>query len=165
MYWIIGADNKEYGPVSIDFLKKWIDEGRINEKTLVRIEGEPHWRQLFTFPELASLLPPPPPLSPPITQPKEQNSLAIVSLVSGILSVIFCFCCCWGIPFNILSIVFGAISLSQMKGQQSQNGRGMAIAGIVLGILSLLIGIVMTVFYFSLSGHEEIMKNFKQWRI
>ncbi|HON08143.1 MAG TPA: DUF4190 domain-containing protein, partial [Verrucomicrobiota bacterium] len=91
--------------------------------------------------------------------------LAIASLVCGILSIIFCFCCCWGIPFNILSIVFGSIALSNTKGQTQQSGRGMAIAGIVLGILSLLIGIVMTVLYFSLGGHEEIMKNFKQWRI
>lgn len=165
MYWIIGVDNKVYGPVSLDFLKKWIDEGRVNEKTLVRIEGEPHWRQLFTFPELASLLPPPPLLLPPFTQPKETNGLAIASLICGILSIIFCFCCCWGIPFNILSIVFGIIALSQIKRQPSQTGRGMAIAGIVLGILSLLLGIIMTLFYFSLGGHKEIMRDFKQWRI
>src|SRR6516162_8412404 len=54
MYKIIGADQKEYGPVSADQLRQWMAEGRINAQTLVRPEGETEWRPLSTVPEFAS---------------------------------------------------------------------------------------------------------------
>ena len=39
MYKIIGADKKEYGPVTGDQLRHWISEGRVNSQTLARAEG------------------------------------------------------------------------------------------------------------------------------
>ena len=63
MYKIIGADGKEYGPISADILTKWISEGRINGQTKVMAEGTTDWRALAEFPELVAALPvgaPPP---------------------------------------------------------------------------------------------------------
>ena len=39
MYKIIGADQKEYGPVSAEQLRLWIAEGRVNGQTSVWPEG------------------------------------------------------------------------------------------------------------------------------
>ena len=36
MYKIIGADLKEYGPVSVEQLRQWISEGRVNAQTKVQ---------------------------------------------------------------------------------------------------------------------------------
>jgi hypothetical protein len=57
MYKIIGADQKEYGPVAADQLRQWIVEGRVNANTLVQAEGQTGWQPLSTVPELASALP------------------------------------------------------------------------------------------------------------
>lgn len=56
MFKIIGADQKEYGPVSADELRQWIAEGRANGQTLVQSDGGA-WRPLGSFPEFAFGLP------------------------------------------------------------------------------------------------------------
>jgi hypothetical protein len=53
MYKIIGADGKEYGPVSAEQLKQWILEGRANSQTKVQAEGNSEWLLLGSIPEFA----------------------------------------------------------------------------------------------------------------
>jgi uncharacterized membrane protein len=50
MYKIIGADGSEYGPVSIDQVRRWIAEGRADAQTKVQIEGG-EWKTLSESPE------------------------------------------------------------------------------------------------------------------
>ena len=52
-YIIIGGDQKEYGPVSADDVRQWIAEGRLDEKSLVKEQGEAGFRPLQEFPEFA----------------------------------------------------------------------------------------------------------------
>jgi hypothetical protein len=54
MYKIIGADQKEYGPVSADEMRRWMAEGRVNAQTLIQGEGQTDWRPLSTFPEFSA---------------------------------------------------------------------------------------------------------------
>ncbi len=66
MYRIIGGDQKEYGPVSADDLRRWVAEGRLNAQSLVRAEGGSEWKPLSACPEFADVLlaqPGPPPLA------------------------------------------------------------------------------------------------------
>jgi uncharacterized membrane protein len=51
MYKIIGADQKEYGPISADQIRQWISEGRVNGQTQVCAEGSADWKPLEMFPE------------------------------------------------------------------------------------------------------------------
>jgi hypothetical protein len=55
MYRIIGADGKEYGPVTGDQMRQWIAEGRVNARTRARAEGAPDWQPLIQFPEFADV--------------------------------------------------------------------------------------------------------------
>src|SRR5438874_5729355 len=64
----------------------------------------------------------------PYTATRGTSGFAIASLVLGILWVYFI--------GSILAIVFGFVALNQIK-QRNQNGRGMAIAGLVLGFIEL----------------------------
>lgn len=52
MYKIIGADGREYGPVTLEQVKQWIAEGRANALTRVLPEGATEWRTLYELPEL-----------------------------------------------------------------------------------------------------------------
>jgi len=56
MYKIIGGDQKEYGPVTADELRRWIAEGRLNGQSPVQTEGNDEWRPLSMFPEFAEAL-------------------------------------------------------------------------------------------------------------
>jgi uncharacterized membrane protein len=63
MYKIIGGDQKEYGPVTADELRRWIAEGRLSGQSLVQAEGATEWKPLSAFPELAAFLPSQPPVA------------------------------------------------------------------------------------------------------
>lgn len=69
MYRIIGSDGKEYGPITADVLRQWIEQGRINAKTMARREDSGEWIPLSNFPELAGVLASnlvQPPFAPPV---------------------------------------------------------------------------------------------------
>ena len=74
------------------------------------------------------------------TEQTESQSLAIASLVLGILAIITCLVWYIGIALGALAIIFGAVSVKK-------RGRKKAIAGIVTGsvgvVLSLLIGYLL----------------------
>lgn len=53
MFTILGADGKEYGPVTADKVREWISAGRANLQTKVRRVDETEWKSLGEFPEFA----------------------------------------------------------------------------------------------------------------
>lgn len=67
MYKIIGADGKEYGPITAEQLKQWFTEGRVNTQTQVLAEGSTDWRPLGEFPELAATVAAAPAATPAYT--------------------------------------------------------------------------------------------------
>ncbi len=67
------------------------------------------------------------------------NGLAIASMVSGIAGI---FLCILFVP-SILAVVFGHVGLTQIKRSAGrERGKGMAIAGLVLGYLGVVAAIV-----------------------
>ena len=66
MYKIIGTDQKEYGPVSPEDLRRWITEGRVDANTRIQLQGETDWKPLSAFPEFSDVLKTiPPAVAPP----------------------------------------------------------------------------------------------------
>lgn len=76
---------------------------------------------------------------------KSTSGLAVTGLVLGIIALVSSFVPLlnlFSFPFVLLAIIFGAIGLWQtVKGTKA--GKGLAIAGLVLGLLALLITVVM----------------------
>src|SRR5262249_42130746 len=65
---VIGGDNKPYGPVPTEELRRWIAQGRLNAHSLVLPEGATQWVPAGSLPEFADALrsgaqTPPPPLA------------------------------------------------------------------------------------------------------
>ncbi|MGH7979865.1 MAG: DUF4339 domain-containing protein, partial [Limisphaerales bacterium] len=56
MYKILGADGRQYGPVSGEQLARWIAEGRANAHTQTLAEGAAEWKPLGSLPEFAAHL-------------------------------------------------------------------------------------------------------------
>jgi len=55
VYFLIGADGREYGPFGMDQIRQWLAEGRANAYSRVRRDGETIWQALKAVPELAPL--------------------------------------------------------------------------------------------------------------
>jgi len=84
---------------------------------------------------------PPPPYAPPKT-----NNKSIVALVLGILSLAVPYI---GFVIGIVAIVFASLSFKEIKRTQEQ-GRGLAIAGLVCGIVGTAIyAILLLLFLFA----------------
>ena len=151
MFKIIGADGKEYGPVDDAQLRAWIKEGRVDGGTIALAEGGTEWKPLNTFPEFTPATtppPPPPPVRPlsPAPQMLRTNGFAVAGMVLGILSVTLCFCC-YGFPCNLLAFIFSLIALSQIKqSPHLYTGRGLAITGLVLALVSFGLAILLLLF-------------------
>jgi len=147
MYKIIGADGKEYGPISAAQVRQWIAERRLNGQSLVQAEGESGWKPLSFYtdfaPDLTSVAPV---VTTPTPGTGPTNSMAVASFVMGIVS----FFCCIGI-FNVLGLIFGFMALSQIKDRPEQGGKALAIAGIVLSGIGLVISLIGA--SFGLIGH------------
>jgi len=90
-------------------------------------------------------LPPQPLYGPPVTN----DGKAIASLVLGILSLV----CCFGALAGIPAIILGALSKRDIaRSGGAIGGEGLAITGIVTGVLSTLGTIAYIVFYIAVIG-------------
>ena len=151
MYKIIGADGREYGPISLEELHQWHTQGRVNAQTRVLVTGEANWKTLADLPEFSA-----PPASSPTPEPirplntaaprvsglrPRTNGFAVAGFVSGILSLFSC-CCCALLPCPLMGLIFSIIALVQISNRpETYNGKGLAIAGLIISGLSLLFGI------------------------
>ncbi len=55
-YIVIGGDQKQYGPISAEDVRKWIAEGRLNAQSLVKADSDAEFRPLGGFPEFVDAL-------------------------------------------------------------------------------------------------------------
>lgn len=139
-YTIIGNDGKKYGPVNAEQIRTWITQNRVESRTLVFVEGANDWTFVGLLPEFAGAFSGTPPalksLKPGAPPVSSTNSLAVAGLVCGILSWTLC-CCC--LPFNLVGLVLSIIALVQINAHPAtQEGRGLAIAGLILSATNLL---------------------------
>jgi len=74
MFNIIGADGRQYGPISADQVRQWIRESRANGQTQVQPEGGA-WCPLGSLPEFASALATPA-VPPPVAVNRAEKKLA-----------------------------------------------------------------------------------------
>lgn len=79
---------------------------------------------------------------PPYVSPSKTNTKSIVSLVLGILSIIIPYL---GFLIGIVAIVFASLSFKEIRMRMEQ-GKGLAVAGLVCGIIGTAIYAIIIVF-------------------
>ena len=108
MYKIIGADQKEYGPVAVDQVNTWILEGRANGQTLAQAQGSSEWKALLSFPEFASVLAAKFP-SPPLVGSADPAATANAALARGVdVNIGECLSRGWRLFRNNFGLFLGA---------------------------------------------------------
>jgi len=141
-YYVIAHDGDRYGPADIPTLQQWVREGRIAPNTTLEDEFTGTQIRASLLPELSYLFPSQPRPAGDESRPPmaggTPSSQATAALVLGILGVVL-FCGLLGIPAMIL----GRQELSRIEeGLSPVEGRGLAQAGYILGIVSLFLSVL-----------------------
>jgi len=140
-YKILGADGKEYGPISAEQIQQWITEGRVEKKTPVFVEGAKDWAFLDAVPELAALFAPaaPPVISGSTAKPESggglnliipyKNVRALTAYYLGVFSAIPVL----GVPLGLAALTLGILGLRFRRKNPEAGGVVHAWIGIVAG--------------------------------
>ena len=145
MYKIIGADQKEYGPVTAEQLRQWLAEGRVSAQTQVQAEGATGWTALGTLPEFAAASAGTMPVMPGIAAASPAPSAAAAALVNGpaigliVVAVL-------GALLQIVSIIKNLVVGSAISGNVQLPAFVKMLSGpvgVVLGIIGILVSVVI----------------------
>jgi hypothetical protein len=140
MYKIIGADQKEYGPVSADQLRLWITEGRVNGQTSIWPEGATEWKPLSTLSEFAGLLGSKPPVTgapPPYgAQPGQPQD---ISTRDYDLDIGRCVGDAWNLLKNNFGMIFGGVAIFMLIQLGLSGLAQIPFVGLVFSLASLIL--------------------------
>jgi hypothetical protein len=159
--WYYAMGGQQQGPVPLDHLKHWLTTGQLQSTELVWREGMANWMPANQVPELRGFAPamtgaaaagfghqPPQPQAGGHVNPVNyespyavqqdprilaQVSQARTSMICGIIGIF-----CIGFILGLIAIIMASQAMSSMRKTGSEEGRGMAVAGMVLGILGLI---------------------------
>ena len=151
MYKIVGVNGLQYGPVSVEEIRRWIAENRVNAQTLVQTEGAPGWKPLGSLPEFASELKAvPPPIAPP--------PFAVASRASN------------KIPAGVCGILLGSLGIHKFILGYTGAGLVMLLATIltcgIAGVVLHIIGLIEGIIYLCKSDEEFVriyVDGRKEW--
>lgn len=167
MFKILGADGKEYGPVSVDQLKQWITEGRANHETKAQREGENTWQPLNQFAEFAAsfgIAAPP----GPVAYQGQTASTSASAFPGGkptipnylVQSILVTLCCC--LPGGIVAIVYAAqvntkLGVGDFAGAQEASDKAKMWCWVSFGVglvVNLIFGAIQFLAIASSHGHR-----------
>jgi len=124
----------------------------VKTDTMIWREGFPCWLPLAQVPELSGGA-----LPAALGTAAPTSGLAIASLVCGIVGATLCyFCALGGIP----AVICGHMALSRIRNAPGMQGRGMALAGLILGyvwigLTALAVIALVLAFVTSASSHPH----------
>ena len=151
--WHCAIGNTQFGPISLEQLLEWINQGRVGANDLVWRQGMAQWQPASQVPELTSqfrhgaqplvdpggagippapggLAPVGPWRDPRISRLQPHRGGAVLAL--GIIGLVCCFIC------GIIAWAMGAADLKEMNaGRKDPAGRGTTQAGMICGIIGV----------------------------
>jgi hypothetical protein len=117
-------------------------------------------------PPAPPVAPPTPPVAPPPTPtppapptpyavgaPNPNNGMAVAALVLGILTFV-----CLGPIAGVLAIIFGFLGMKKAN-ELGGTGKGMAVAGLILGAVGTILSIILFVVFVVLAGTATVAIN------
>ncbi|GAA5477368.1 GYF domain-containing protein [Haloferula helveola] len=165
-HWYYGVAGNQKGPVEEHEIRAMLAAGQINSSTIVWREGMDTWKPISEVPEWSGQV-----LSPqasPYQTPQAgysggyspvpvvpNSGMAIASLVCGISSLVLLFSCFVGILAGIPAVICGHMALKQIKeAELPMGGRGMAIAGLVTGYVTIGLTVAGGILFGALFARE-----------
>ncbi|MGQ9487745.1 MAG: DUF4190 domain-containing protein [Armatimonadota bacterium] len=159
-YFVIAHDGNRYGPADIAMLQQWVREGRIAPNTMLEDEATGAQIQASLLPELRYMFPqsaaPPQYQAPPApVVGGSASSQATTALVLGILGLLCC-----GL-LSIPALIIGKQEMNRIdQGLAPVEGRGVAQAGYILGIIGLVFLGLLLLYVILVAAFSPVWQNF-----
>ena len=159
MFKIIGADQKEYGPISTAQIRQWITEGRLTANSRAKRETGGDWQPLSTFEEFAdifqpagappsSTFAPAPGMGAASPLPTASRDIALQAVKGPAIALIIV--AALGIVtslWRLVGVLAGTAIATQRMDQLPPQMQQMLIASQgTVGILTVLVGVLIYVF-------------------
>ena len=177
----IARDGKQLGPFSLEEINRQLAAGTLNISDNAWYEGASGWAPLSTVPGVTtaataaastdpmpaaapSVAPSAPiatggaPVSPQVVvvaAPTEP--LAIWSLILSIVGLLGF--CCGGPVLGIAGVICGHLGLSKINANPQLQGRGLAMAGLIIGYISVVSWALYLIFFGGLAALGGIMDS------
>lgn len=130
-YYYVDSHNQARGPVTLEQLRSLAVAGTLNAGSLVAPVGSQQWMPIGSvISDVAMHL-------APATEP-----LAIWSFVMSLCSLLCC-----GLLLGIPGVICGHLALSNIGSKPYLQGKGFAIAGLIIGYISIAFWILYLAFF------------------
>ena len=174
----IARDGKQLGPFSLEEINRQLAAGTLSLSDNAWYEGASGWAPLSTVPGVTggassstASVPPAPGPSPAAVPPASSGPvvpttivvaaptepLAIWSLVLSLVGLVGF--CCGGPVLGIAGVICGHLGLSKINANPQLQGRGLAMAGLIIGYISVLSWAFYLVFFGGLAALQGLLES------
>lgn len=160
----IARDGKQFGPFSLEEVNRQLAAGTLSLTDQAWYEGAAGWAALSTVPGVsasaASVTAPVPAAIAPTAAPAPAGStepLAIWSLVLSLVGLMGF--CCGGPMLGIAAVVCGHLGLSKINANPHLQGRGLALAGLIIGYIAIVSWALYLIFFGGLAALQGLLES------
>ncbi len=155
---------EQAGPFTEAEIRAQLASGALTGESMVWWDGLPEWTPISRTPLAAAPSVPVAPAAPAVAPAPvvgiapgapQTSVLAIISLVIGILALPAIICWPISVALALAAIITGNIALVQHGKNPTPSGKGLAIAGLICGYLSIVIIIACTVVFLALGAQMK----------
>ena len=143
----VARDGKELGVYSLEEVNRQLAAGTLRLTDQAWYEGATGWAALSTVPGVGAAPAPASPAAAPVSPAvaaapavvvpaRKSEQLAVLSLILSIFGLCG-FCCGFFLVSAIAGIVCGHLALSRIKANPELEGRGLAMAGLIIGYVAV----------------------------
>lgn len=174
----IARDGKQLGPFSLEEINRQVAAGMLSLSDNAWYEGAVGWAPLSTVPGVASAAASSSTGVPPATSPSVSAApaapsgpvvpttvvvaaptepLAIWSLVLSLVGLLGF--CCGGPVLGIAAVICGHLGLSKINANPNLQGRGLALAGLIIGYFAVVSWVLYLLFFGGLAALSGMMEG------
>ena len=161
----VAREGKQLGIFSLEEVRQQLASGTLRVTDLAWYEGAAGWAPLSSVPGVtaapaagAVAVPATTAVAPAVLPQNRTEPLAIVSLVLSIAGLLG-FCCGFFLMAGIAGIICGHLALSRFKQNPALEGRGLAVAGLVIGYVALASWLAWIVLFGGLAVLQGISES------